>query len=507
VSFVAAFTQEPLPRFRGTANLVNVDASFSKDGKPVTDLKPDDIEIYEDDQLQKVENFRLVRPAADRVFAVFVDSSHVAVDGSTKGRAALSEFLNRIIGPDDLVGVMTPDMPSRSLSLTRREAGLNLLLGAVTTSGQRDTANAADRREKEVEACYPDNDPRHPRFRGVAKEIIERRREQKALQALGDLVTHLGNLRDERKFVVLLSEGWVLFRQNQILGATDFEPNAVPGFDSCERERSMLAFVDHSIDVRLLAQRANRANVTFLVVDPRALSAPDNSTGQRPPANPVQDRERMAARQGGLRELAGNTDGAVVLNANDVKSGQARITSGLGAYYLMQYYSTSPKLDGKYRHVTIKVKRPGIQVRARDGYLAPTEAEARSAGVAVKATALPDGVVPLIRQTQMTALRRGPSTGLSYVRAIKPEFRRTERLRVEMAMPAGAANASGQILNSRDQVLALPVSYTTSERDGKIIGTADVTLAPLAESDYKLSLSFEVGGEHQTLVYAFRIVP
>ena len=57
--------------------------------------------------------------------------------------------------------------------------------------------------------------------------MIERRREQKTLRALDDLITHLGNLRDERKFVVLLSEGWVLFRQNERLGAV-LEPDSIP---------------------------------------------------------------------------------------------------------------------------------------------------------------------------------------------------------------------------------------------------------------------------------------
>ena len=108
------------------------------------------------------------------------------------------------------------------------------------------------------------------------------------------------------------------------------------GFRVCERERSMLAFLDHTVEIRLLAQRANRANVTFYAVDPRGLAAFDDSIGPMRPATPAQDRERMASRQGGLRELAGNTDGAVVLNTNDVKGGVARIMADLGSYYLMQ---------------------------------------------------------------------------------------------------------------------------------------------------------------------------
>src|SRR6185503_4963250 len=42
VTFVA-FAQEQLPRFRSGANLVSVDAYFSKNGTAVTDLKQDEI--------------------------------------------------------------------------------------------------------------------------------------------------------------------------------------------------------------------------------------------------------------------------------------------------------------------------------------------------------------------------------------------------------------------------------------------------------------------------------
>ena len=178
--------------------------------------------------------------------------------------------------------------------------------------------------------------------------MIERRREQKTLRALDELIEHLATLRDERKFVVLLSEGWVLFRQNDrsppSSSRTRF-PARLPASASrtaaSRRTRTRRAsptiaasrrasasdrcwrFVDHTIEMRQLAQRANRANVTFYAVDPRGLAAFDDSIGPMRPATPAQDRERMASRQGGLRELAGNTDGAVVLNTNDVKGGVA----------------------------------------------------------------------------------------------------------------------------------------------------------------------------------------
>lgn len=544
--------QEPLPRFRAGANLVTVDAYFSKDGAAVADLKPEEIEILEDDRSQPIESFRLIRAqrpgstarpdpqgaAAEReaaqapearVFVLFLDQWHVSFEGSAKSAAPVSDLLNRVVGADDLVGVMTPDLPARSISLTRRTEAIDRMLRNTTEWNQRDRVGALDPREREIELCYPE-DPRRPQFYGVAKEMIERRREQKTLQALDDLIAHLGNLRDERKFVVLLSEGWVLFKQNERLGAVLDTDATLSGptigvvdgrvatganranaydrnFESCERERLRLAFVDHELEVRQLSHRANRANVTFYAVDPRGLTAFDDSIGPLRPATPTQDGRRLASRQGGLRELAANTDGAVVLNTNDVKGGLARMMTDLNAYYLMRYYSSNTNLDGRFRRITVRVSRPGVRVRARTGYLAPTEAEARAAGVAPRPVSLPEGVDPIVRQLEVTALRRGPSTGLSYVRADQPRFRRTERLRIEMALPAGASATAGRVLTSRRQALPLIVTTSTQVTNGQTVTVADVTLAPLAIGEYVLELAYELNGKAANTTYVFRMIP
>jgi VWFA-related protein len=543
-----------LPRFRSGANLVGVNAFFTKDGKPVIDLKPEEIEVFEDDRPQQIEQFRFVRAAPRttaahkpdpigsaaereaasdpdaRLFVLFFDQWHVSWDGAVKAAAPVSELLNRVIGANDLVGTMTPELSARSVSLTRRTAAIERMVRDVTTWGERDRIQTTDSREAEIYACYPDDDPRRPQFRGVAKEMVERRREQKTLRALDDLIAHLGGLRDERKFVVLLSEGWVQFRQNDVLGAV-LEPGSIPspaplpgtagrsstgtvkpeaydrGFESCERERSMLAFVDHSLEIRQLTQRANRANVTVFAIDPRGLTPFDDSIGPMRPAIPAKDRERMANRQGGLRELALNTDGAVVLNTNDVKGGVARIMEGLDSYYLMQYYSTNTRLDGRFRSITVRVTRPGVQVRARRGYLAPTEAEARSSGVPAAPVILPAGVERIARRTEMTALRRGPSTGLAYVKATEARFRRTERLRIEVSIPSGASNGAGRVLTMGKQALPLVVSYSAQQSNGRTIGIADVILAPLAIGEYELELTYDVDGKTEAAVYSFRIIP
>jgi len=70
------------------------------------------------------------------------------------------------------------------------------------------------------------------------------------------------------------------------------------------------------------------------------------------------------------------------LNTNDTAGAITRILADTSSYYLLSYYSSNPKLDGRFRRITVKVKGENIEVRHRMGYLAPTESEARAAGSA-----------------------------------------------------------------------------------------------------------------------------
>lgn len=438
----ASQADQQLPRFRAGANLVRVDAYVSLDGKPVTDLTADDFELLEDDTPQAIENFELVHardadtpntavtgpvtagstreqrelasdPAA-RVFVLYLDVWHVGLDGSYRSADMIAETLEKVIGPNDLVGLMTPEMSPQNLTLVRRGQGLPDLLREGWTWGQRDRLLTADPREADIRGCYPDVGE----TAGIAVEVIARRREQKTLRSLESAIGYLDTLRDERKFVVLITNGWVLFRSNERLARTlggetpstrppigvgvdgrvatgaDPRDGGSSDYDWCERERVMVSYIDHEREVRELAQRANRANVSFYPIDPRGLVVFDTPIGPDKPLPPSADAAQLRNRQDGLRELADQTDGAYVLNTNDTGGALARILADTGSYYLMSYYSTNQKLDGRFRRITVRVKREGLEVRARPGYLAPTEAEARAAGVTTAGTrpALAPGV-------------------------------------------------------------------------------------------------------------------
>jgi VWFA-related protein len=507
--------QPETPRFRGGANLVRVDAYVTAGGVPVTDLTVDDFEVLEDNVPQRVESFQLVQPrgaapaaarrepntvaesremATDpnaRVFVLFLDNWHVQVAGSYRAQAPIAKLLDRVIGQDDLVGVMTSDMSPRDLAFTRRTEGVAEMLKKHWTWGERDAVNSSDPRDREIEMCYPDSGD----TQGLAADIIRRRRAARTLDALEGLIVHLEGIREERKFVFLLSEGWLLNGADAQLARPLRGPSGEPippsppgiGTDpagrlrtdpsrgssslgSCERERALLAHTDQASQFEFLLQRANRANVSFYPVDMRGLVVFDEPLGPRRPAPPMVDAARLRARQETLRTLALNTDGYAILNTNNIDQALERVVQDTGAYYLLGYYSTNTRLDGRFRRLRVRVKRAGVDVRSRPGYQAPTEAELASTRV----TALMNGAAPghtTIAPAVSRALER-----LGNVRGTVP-------LRVQTLAAPGAAWLVGQL----DATLMKQVEWQQGAR-GRVTfqhergeappATVDVTLKP-----------------------------
>jgi hypothetical protein len=115
--------------------------------------------------------------------------------------------------------------------------------------------------------------------------------------------------------------------------------------------------------------------VSFYPIDSRGLPASDAPIEADLP--PALDQRLLSARIETLRTLAEATDGLAVVNNNDIEKGMQRVIDDLTSYYLLGYYSSNRKLDGRFRSIKVRVKRPGVDVRARRGYRAATDKEIR----------------------------------------------------------------------------------------------------------------------------------
>jgi hypothetical protein len=183
-------------------------------------------------------------------------------------------------------------------------------------------------------------------------------------------------------------------------------PNAGPGASDpaeCARMATVLLDADNSRDFRELYDMAERANVSFYPVDPNGLAAFDMGG----PAAGGSMRDELATirnRRGSLTEIAINTDGRALMSSNSLGEELRRLAEDLSTYYLLGYYSANTTFDGKFRKIDVKVRKPGIKLKARKGYYAPRQEdidtlnaarEAASAPVPAEALALSDALARL----------------------------------------------------------------------------------------------------------------
>jgi VWFA-related protein len=411
------------PTSHGGANYVRVDMYAYQDGEAIGDLKADEIEIREDGALQKIEKSEHVvqahlddaaratpangdsgqmaverRPA---VFVVFVDTLHTQIEGSEKTRLPIVRFIDQAVGKDDMVAIMTPEMSARDLTFGHKTTVLSNIMQSQWDWGRRGRVESQDAREQQYDECYPEKSASKTSV-SPASEMKARRREKFTFDALDDLVTVLAG-PEERKAVLVISDGWVQYKDDQNLasalhGGQSSTPPDIFGraprartnttggrevdaaqYAQCEADRTLLAKMDNRNRLRDMSEQANRANVSFYTVYARGVAPADTGiVPDRPSRESFDDKVSPATRQDSLRFLADNTDGISIVSGSQVEKAIARIVSDASSYYLLSYASTNTKLDGRFRAITVKVLRPDAVVRARRGYRGATAEQVTS---------------------------------------------------------------------------------------------------------------------------------
>lgn len=394
-----AQTQDPQqPVFRTGINFVRVDVIVTdRQGQPVADLTADDFEVLEDGKRQAIETFKLVslsgvpEPGAEparpirteydqeseaarddvRVFVVLLDDYHVRRGASMVVREPLINFLRTQIGPLDMVGLMYPLTPVRDVTLSRNHEAL---------------ARAIERFDGRKFDYRPMNAVEE-RYSMYPAEVVERIRNEVSLSALEGLVTYLGGVREGRKAVILVSEGYSNYLPPQLrdpvaempgLGNPNRTRPPAVGPEAANEDRTRF-FQNLDIQTRLrdVFNAANRANTAIYALDPRGLAPFEFDINER--VGLQSDQQSLQTTQDTLRVLADETDGRAIVNRNDLDAGLRQIVRDSSAYYLLGYNSTEAPTDGKFHEIKVRVRRPGVQVRARRGYWALTAEDAARA--------------------------------------------------------------------------------------------------------------------------------
>ncbi|HEX8852678.1 MAG TPA: VWA domain-containing protein [Pyrinomonadaceae bacterium] len=418
---------------RITSNLVQVDATVrDKDGRPVTDLRVEDFEVLEDGRPQQITNLSYVALAAPassvdaargvaagergasavvppppsarlrpeqvrRTVALVVDDLGLSFESIATARASLRRFVDEQMQTGDLVAVV------------RTSAGVGAL--QQFTSDKR-LLHAAIERVR----WYPPGRGGVGAFAAIEKDLVgESNNTAATIRAnTTDRATYTGmtaagqlNLPDQSTSILDLRDTNDLtdrYREELFasgtLGALNF---VVRGLKELPGRKSVVLYSD-SIPVfrkdgkservletlRRLADVANRASVVIYSVDarglqPLTLTAVDNTSAM---TRSSQIRAASAERganyfesQNGLSYLAEQTGGLFIHNTNDVAEGVRLALADQQGYYLIGYRPDDATFDPqtgarRFHTLSVRVKRPGLRVRTRNGFYGFTEEEA-----------------------------------------------------------------------------------------------------------------------------------
>lgn len=387
------------PRIRTGINYVRVDVIVTdKSGTPVLDLKADEFTLQEDGKPQKIEAFDVVkidevsqaesRPpkairsdydeeqeaarADVRLFVILLDDYHVRRGSDMAVRKPLIDFIQNQLAPADMVALMYPLTPVSDLRFTRdRDA----LASAISKFEGRKFMYEPRNMFEEKYAYYP-------------AAVVERVRNQVTMDALKGAAVRMGGLREGRKSIILVSEGFTT-----ILPAQLNDPvAAMPGLGNPNRGNSsapvpadnqtMAAQADMFNDMRDVFDTLNRQNTSIYAVDPRGLAVFEYGINES--VGLQQDTAGLRASIDTLHVLANNTDGRAIVNRNDLAGGMKQILRDASGYYLIGYNSSQAPTDGKFHEIKVSVKRRGMDVRARKGYWAYTADDAARASAPPK---------------------------------------------------------------------------------------------------------------------------
>jgi len=393
--------QQPGVTFRAETNFVEVHAIVTdqKTGAFVNNLTQADFEIYEDGRLQAPIVFSLVdvpieRPFTPanaaapiepdvrattrnfdgRIYILVLDDLHTYVTRTNNVREIAKRFIDQYLGVNDLAAVIfTSGRQESGQELTNNrqllKAAIDRLQGLKLPSAGQERL-AIHLRESGFQDASGDEQQGQgnrsveglQRARSVRDPYDEQRafNARRAFDAIENTSRWLADVQGRRKALLLFSEG--------------FDYDIYQPFWITRNSDLIIT------EAREAVAAAQRANVNVYGIDPRGMSQfPEmiDISGRSDYPQLEYGNFRGALRelllaQESLISLSEETGGLAIVNSGDLAGGLGRIVLDNSRYYLLGYYSDSTKWSrNRFLNIEVKVKRPGLEVRARRGYLPP----------------------------------------------------------------------------------------------------------------------------------------
>jgi VWFA-related protein len=407
--------------FPAGAELVVTDVVVrDKKGKTVRDLKPGEVEVYEDGVKQEVVSFTL-RAAGEEETHSLDASVGKALDravAAVTGEAAPLRHINLVtlifdqLGPDGRhiarqAGLALLDLTNRpDLFVSVFQVRESLRLVQQFTS-ERELLNTAIREATgDLNTQYTSATESLEEASRVAEEAQQRLESAAAVASAGQAGTlaQLGRDADINRMAVDALRLTQNLQREQQGNSSLYAILALAKQQQRLAGRKTILLFSEGLQVppalehvlRTAISEANRANVSVYAVDARGLVDARKLEATREAleqaalasqrqmmtrgAGPVTREQILATEtaeaalrmdsQGALGDLAVGTGGLLIADSNDVRQGIQRAVGDLRGYYELVYEPKNQTYDGRFRKIEVKVRRAGLGVQARSGYFA-----------------------------------------------------------------------------------------------------------------------------------------
>jgi VWFA-related protein len=370
-------------KFRVQSEMVLVNVTVrDKSGNIVTNLKPEDFTILEDNKPQKVVSFDIEnvdavamqnvaqahspsqssQPAnpADtntsssnpndtfkdrRLIVLFFDLSAMEPDEIDRAVTSAEHYVDTQMAPADLVAIVSlgssllvnqdftsdHELLKKQLQAFNSGSGQGFEEGTTgTTEGTPDTGQPFTADDTEY-------------------NIFNTDRRLEALRSVAEKLTHL----QQKKSLIYFSSG---------MDRTGIENQS---------------------ELRAAINAAVRSNMAIYTMDLRGLQAivpgGEAQNASLRGTSPYSGQAMINAlnsnftTQETLVTLASDTGGRAFLDSNDFGQVFKGVQQDTSTYYLLGYRSSNPARDGRYRRITVKINKPALKVDYRRGYYAPAD--------------------------------------------------------------------------------------------------------------------------------------
>jgi VWFA-related protein len=534
-------TDRPVQVFGVEATRVLLDVVV-RDGKdnPVTDLEAADFEVYEDGVRQQVDLFEITgspAPTAPPPGPAAAPSAPSAPPPAPSRRQdiALVAFVFDRLSPDarnlatkaaltyldggrrdtDRVGVFLIDLSLVTLQSYTTEAAL--IRQALEHAGERATsAYASSRgRQRDLMRQTDDSGPvasgggaaggaaaaaagadagaaaAAAQLRSIELRMLQSfeslERDQQGYATTNGLLAVVNSLRllPGRKTVVFFSEGLAI-------------PPAVQShFQSVISEANRANVSVYAMDAAGLRVTSTLAETRDAMIAAareqvrRRGSGRDFTDGPMSKQLEVNEDLLRADPHSGLGQLAEDTGGFLVRDTNDLKAGFRKIDADMRFYYALAYEPVNQDYDGGFRKIEVKVRRPGVRVRARRGYFAIKRSDDRPV-LPFEAPA-----VALLDNKPKAADFPAFAGGLSFPEPGRPglapilvdvpgnvlTFKTNEETKTflaDLVIVARIKDSAGRVVErmSQQYLMSGPVDQVAAARAGEVLFYREAELAP-----------------------------